>query len=267
MPLFYCSYDSKALATPHKVAVLLPGPDSMETASRSLEELYAPRGPLQVLYLLHGMNEDESTWLRRTTIEQYARRLRLALVMPYGENSFYLDMACGPAWLENLTEELPRFLRQNFALSPRREDTAIAGASMGGYGALHAALLRPDLFGAAASLSGALDLEQVVRRGHIFGLVRQGAPLVGSAQKVPGSENDLFACARRQTAQPLPRLYLCCGRQDAECLEMNRRFAAHLAALGLAHVYEEFDGGHHWPEWERQIPAMLKHLFSPDKGA
>ena len=178
MPLFYCSYDSKALATPHKVAVLLPGPDSMETASRSLEELYAPRGPLQVLYLLHGMNEDESTWLRRTTIEQYARRLRLALVMPYGENSFYLDMACGPAWLENLTEELPRFLRQNFALSPRREDTAIAGASMGGYGALHAALLRPDYL-TNALLREAVESITVAADGQVVVTLAQfAAPAV-----------------------------------------------------------------------------------------
>lgn len=111
-----------------------------------------------VLYLLHGLSDDSSIWTRLTSIERYAGELGVAVVMPQVERSFYCDMANGDAYWTFLSEELPAVVAANFKVSTAREDTFVAGLSMGGYGAFKWALRQPERFGAAASLSGALDV-------------------------------------------------------------------------------------------------------------
>ena len=97
--------------------------------------------------------------------ERYVEGLNLAVIMPAVQNSFYTDMVHGGKFLTFLTEELPAMLHDLFPLSTERADTFVAGLSMGGYGAFKLALTRPDLYAAAASLSGALDIREVVK-GH-----------------------------------------------------------------------------------------------------
>ena len=85
-----------------------------------------------VLYLLHGMSDDHSTWIRRTSVERYATQYGLALVMPNAHRSYYTDMACGLKYWTYVSEELPRLMHTFFKISDRREDTFVAGLSMGG---------------------------------------------------------------------------------------------------------------------------------------
>ncbi len=119
--------------------------------------------PFRVLYLLHGYSDDQTAWQRWTSIERYAEGLNLAVVMPAAQNSFYTDMVHGGKFFTFLTEELPAVVHDLFPLSTERADTFVAGLSMGGYGAFKLALSRPDLYAAAASLSGALDICEVVK--------------------------------------------------------------------------------------------------------
>ena len=114
-----------------------------------------------VLYLLHGLSDDHSIWLRRTSIERYADVLGLAVVMPAVNRSFYADTAYGAQYWTFVSEELPRVMHGFFPLSDKRADTFVAGLSMGGYGAFKLALTLPDRFAAAASLSGALDVVSI----------------------------------------------------------------------------------------------------------
>jgi S-formylglutathione hydrolase FrmB len=116
-----------------------------------------------VLWLLHGLSDDHTIWLRRTSIERYAAARNLAVVMPAAGRSFYQDMVGGPAYWTFLTEELPALCRNWFPISGEREDNFVAGLSMGGYGALRMALACPGRYAAAASLSGALDLPRRLR--------------------------------------------------------------------------------------------------------
>src|SRR5678815_1741952 len=97
------------------------------------------RRPYPTLYLLHGLSDDHTIWLRRTSIERYSAARNLAVVMPAGARSFYQDMASGPRYWTFLSEELPALCRQWFPLSDDREDNFAAGLSMGGYGALRLA--------------------------------------------------------------------------------------------------------------------------------
>ncbi len=125
--------------------VILPDPGKMGGV---------PVAKRKVLYLLHGLSDDASAWQRFTSIETLAAAYGLVVVMPSAGRSFYIDQPNGQKYFTYLTEELPHYLADVFGLAPRKEDTYIAGNSMGGYGAIKAALLRPELFSAAASLLG-----------------------------------------------------------------------------------------------------------------
>ena len=129
--------------------LILPEPQKMAGGSVS---------HCKLLYLLHGLSDDGSAWQRYTAIETIAGPYGLVVVMPSVSRSFYTDQPNGLKYFSYLTDELPRYLRQVFGLAPRREDTLIAGNSMGGYGAFKSAFLHPELYSAAASFSGVLSL-------------------------------------------------------------------------------------------------------------
>lgn len=122
------------------------------------------------LYLLHGMSDDHTAWQRFTAIERHVSHLNLAVVMPTTHLGWYTDMEYGNRYWTYPTQELPGICRSFFhGMSDKREDTFIAGLSMGGYGAFKAALGAPETFCAGASLSGALDIAESVHAGVIGG--------------------------------------------------------------------------------------------------
>ena len=156
MILNKCNFFSKALLNHVDVDILLPGVGDNDCVGASLEDIYAPQKPFPVLYLLHGALDDHTMWLRHTNIEEFAEKAGLAVVMPSGQNGFYTNAKYGLNYFDFITKELPLFVQKYFPVSTKREDTYIAGPSMGGYGASKCAL-RPDLYAAFADLSGAVD--------------------------------------------------------------------------------------------------------------
>ena len=100
-------------------------------------------GGLPVLYLLHGLSDNHSCWLRRTAVDRYAEEYGIAVVMPEVQRSFYCDMAHGPAYFTYIADELPQICQRLFRLSDKREDTFIAGNSMVKLEALDVETLTP----------------------------------------------------------------------------------------------------------------------------
>ncbi len=149
-----CDFYSDSLNLSTSMTVILPQQTSTQIgmAGRAFE------GLPPVLYLLHGLSDDDTIWLRRTSIERYAAPLGLAVVMPQVHRSFYTDEVYGQRYWTFLSEELPHLVAGFFRISERRQDTFVAGLSMGGYGAWKWALRQPERFAAAATLSGAVDL-------------------------------------------------------------------------------------------------------------
>src|SRR5215207_6612200 len=156
-----CDFFSVALILSTTMTVILPQETSTQIGMASRHRQGLP----PVLYLLHGLSDDDTIWLRRTSIERYVAPLGLAVVMPQVHRSFYTDEAVGGRYWTFLSEELPALVYSFFRLSDRREDTFVAGLSMGGYGALKWALRDPQRFAAASSLSGALDVERLRATG------------------------------------------------------------------------------------------------------
>ncbi len=232
------------------------------SVSLPLGKAGGPEGEMPVLYLLHGLSENHSAWLRRSRADYYAEQAGVALVMPEVQRSFYCDMAGGLNYYTYVAEELPVLCQRMFRLSGRREDTFVAGLSMGGYGALKLALRRPDRFAAAGSFSGATDVR-----------TRLAAPSNGMAEKEIAAicggtiapEDDLFPLAERAAeGGTLPALYISCGESDF-MIEDNRRFHRHLETLGIAHTYEEWPGTHNWDFWEESIRRAIA-FFSSLRG-
>ncbi|MFA5204641.1 MAG: alpha/beta hydrolase family protein [Lentisphaeria bacterium] len=254
MALLDVKFFSETLGLSCSMNVLLPQPTTAQIGMEGRTGV----GKHPVLFLLHGLSDDHSIWLRRTSIERYAAPLGLAVVMPAVDRSYYADMACGGRrYWTFLSQELPALCRAFFPLSDRREDTFAAGLSMGGYGAFKLALHHPDQFAAAGSFSGAIDVagwwpDTDAAHNQDF------HNIFGSPEQFAGSENDLFAQAARLAAAhgPLPLFYQCCGTEDF-LYKGNQRFRDHALRLGLPLTYEEGPGTHEWGYWDRQLQRFL----------
>ncbi len=170
----------------------------------------------KVLYLLHGLSDDASAWQRYSSIETYAKAYGLVVVMPSVGRSFYIDQPNGQHYFTYLIEELPRYLEDVFGIVPRRENTLIAGNSMGGYGAMKAALLHPERYFAAASFSGVLSLAIMSLLPPDDPRKAEFALLFGDLEKLPGSEHDPTVWLQRavDARVTLPKLFVACGRQE-----------------------------------------------------
>jgi len=252
MALLNCRFFSETLKESTTMTVILP-----ESAEGQIGmEQAATQGKPPVLYLLHGLSDDDSTWLRRTSIERYVAELGLAVVMPRGGRSFYANEYLGQNYWDFVSQELPDMVASMFNVSTAREDTFVAGLSMGGYGAFKLALNHPDRFAAAASLSGALD----VANSEAMLRLRQEVPQVWGPQGPNPLTDDLVALA--QTAQPeaLPRLYQVCGTEDF-LYQDNVTFAEVAAQRGISlESHLDGPGGHDWGFWDTKIRDVLNWL-------
>jgi len=244
MALLQVDFFSEALQVCSSLTAIMP-------QKRTIERL-------PVLYLLHGMSDDHTIWQRRTSIERYVENRQLAVIMPNVHRSFYTDTQYGHRYYTFVSEELPRIAQSLFHLSEQRDDTFVAGLSMGGFGAFKLALTHPERFAAAASLSGALDMageSSAQRMGEEY------TRIFGDHELMRGSANDLLALAQRvaSSANAQPNLYICCGTEDF-LYEDNARFLQHSKDLGMAVTYEEGPGEHEWGYWDRMIQNVLAWL-------
>lgn len=253
MAFFDCHFFSDSLGVSASMYVILP-----QTAQKQIGMAASDRGGKHpTLYLLHGLSDDHTIWLRRTSIERYASAMGLAVVMPAVNRSFYTDMPNGHKYWEFVSEELPALAQSFFPLSARREDNFVAGLSMGGYGAMKLGLACHERFAAAASLSGVTDIRWPVEH-HEGSEFRW---LLGEPSGLEGTTADLFHLAKELAESGLepPKLFQCCGTEDF-LYEQNIRFRDHCLSLGLPLTYEEEPGTHEWGYWDVKIRRVLEWL-------
>ncbi len=209
----------------------------------------------KVLYLLHGLSDDHTIWMRRTSIERYASRYGICVVMPNGHRSFYTDMKYGGNYYTYITKELPARMREFFRVSDRREDNFIAGLSMGGYGALKAALREPDKYAAASALSAVTDISEFCgERSELF------TAIFGEGQAVPDEDDLIKLVDAHKNDEIKPRIYIGIGRQDG-LYDQNVRFKKILEDNGYDLTYRESDGVHCWEFWDEYILYTLQWMF------
>ena len=250
MALVDCDFFSESLEVGTSVTVVLP----QETEAQiGVDATARTSAEMPVLYLLHGLSDDHTAWLRYTSIERYATAAGLAVVMPAVHRSFYTDERHGHAYWTYVADELPRVMGSFFRFSERREDTFVAGLSMGGYGALKLALRHPDRFAAAASLSGAVDLARLAgrpERRDLFARVFDGEP---------APDEDLFALLAAADVSALAPLHVSCGTEDP-LYPFSVRFADEAIAAGAKVTTDFRPGEHEWGLWDAVIRDVIDWL-------
>lgn len=225
-----------------------------------------------VIYLLHGMYGSESHWLNRGGAEATLERMIEAgelreciVVMPndggYGQGTFYVDWYDGTGRFEQyMVDDLFSYIDANYRTTADRSFRAIAGLSMGGFGAYSLALRHPEVFGAAASLSGGLG--SIGQLPYADFSRSDWARMVGPqrGEYAKGYDLALLSASLVQDAER-PALYLNCGREDS-LYQLNALFREHLSRIGYDHTYEEFDGVHDWAYWTEHLPDALRFIES-----
>lgn len=203
------------------------------------------------LYLLHGLSDDYTTWMRRTSIERFAATYGIAVVMPDGARSFYTDMKNGGAYYTYIAEELPHICESFFNISSDPKDRYIAGLSMGGYGAMKIGLKNPDRYAAIGALSPVSDIRQPYFPRDIqlvFG------------DTVPDSEELFYLATQTDANTPKPRIFVGVGKSDF-MYQDTLRLDAHFKTLHYDYTYRESEGDHCWAFWDEYIQYVLEWMF------
>lgn len=236
------NFHSYSLRTGSALNVILPADDP------------PLRRPWATLYLLHGSTEDQTHWMRWTSIERYARGWPLLVVMPYGGNGWYTNAVYGgERYEDHLLQDVVGLVERTFPVRAERSGRAIGGVSMGGYGAVKLGLKHAAQFGSVHSQSGPLAL--------LHREAGKEQKLEGALQRVFGDQpfggpEDPFALVEKLDHGRLPALWLSCGTDDA-LLGPNRAFHQHLEGMRIAHTYKEYPGGHAWGFWDQQAREAI----------
>lgn len=246
---------SESLGQSTSVSLLLPQRTSGQIG---MVGATAP-GPTPVLYLLHGASDDDTIWMRRTSIERYAAEYGLAVVMPQAGLSFYCDEVHGSRWYTWISEELPRIIGETFRVSQEREHTFVAGLSMGGFGAFKLAFNQPERFAAAASLSGAVWSTSPDLHSRLSERVMR---IWGEQGIVPGGPDDLIGQLDTIDKTALPRLYTTCGTEDF-LYDDNLHFERAAERAGVPLTVDHRPGAHEWGYWDETIQDVLAWFDLP----
>lgn len=237
---------SSAVGRTMKYRVLLP-----EGYERSRE-----RYP--VLYLLHGLAGDYLDWGTRTDLARLAGRLRLVIVMPDGGNDWYTNAANnGPRFEDYIATDLVQDVERKYRVIRARYGRAIAGLSMGGYGAIKIALRHPSEFVSAGSFSGAFRATEVAYDDSLTESLKDEIYRVfGPAGSDTRAANEVATMAMTAPVAGAPAFYLDCGTSDS-FLASNREVVAALQKRGFRYEYHEVPGAHSWEYWNARIAVFL----------
>ncbi len=263
MAVIECNMMSKSLMRNMSFYVVLPTDKAKFFDGRD----YDGRD-FKTLYLLHGYTGDHTDWLYKSRVIKYAMDKDICVVMPSGDNKFYVDNPeTGEYYSSFIVKDLVEFCEKTFPLSKKREDRFIGGLSMGGYGAIVNAFLYTDKFSAVVALSSGLILSRIAGfspddtdpkgKKTIYGSV------FGDLRQVEGSDYDYFHLARtRKTLdkKEQPRFYLACGRDDF-LFEANVEYKDELIKLGYDVTWVEDEGAHDWDFWDKYIKKSIDYLM------
>lgn len=241
-----------------------------------------------VLYLLHGGNDDYRSWTDKTDVEGLTEDLDVIVVMPdSGRSATYADWYNGgafgpPAYETHHLVEVRELLEERYRSNGRY---AVAGLSSGGYGAMSYAGRHPDLFRAAASFSGNLDIREGDLHGYTSALLQfaidggglfgpWGEPTIDEVRWRAHNPLDLapnlagvslYVAGGNGVPGPLdaqPSLGIPVDQIEAATERRSRAFLDRLHALGIPVVENLYGPGTHtWPYWERELGAALPLLL------
>ena len=223
--------------------------------------------PMKTLVLLHGYCGMCADWIWNSQIMDISNRYNLCVLLPSGENSFYLDgKETGRKYGTFVGEELLAFARKTFGISQKREDTFVGGFSMGGFGAIHLGLQFNHNFGKLFGFSAAMLVYGIkdMKPGTDNGVANYDyyKLMFGDLDKLEESENNPEVLVRkiRENQDDMPGIYLACGTEDF-LIHSNQRFADFLTGQQVAYTFEKGPGYHNYDFWNRYLEPAVKCLL------
>ena len=257
MVLFRGDIKCKSLQRRTSISVILPA-DNINFLNDS-EEI-VPQ-PYRTLYLLHGLYGSDDIFLANTSIQKFAEDNGIAIVIPCGENSFYVDNEKAHAFYgEYVGQELLDITRNIFPLSDKREDTFIAGFSMGGYGAIRNGLKYSQNFSKIGMISAALITDDIVNYTSDDNVLRSRQfyeSIFGNLDELKGSDADPKALINN--CDDIPDIFMACGENDF-LIDKNIDFYEFLKSNDVECEFVKAPGEHTWEFSERYIKEFIKRL-------
>lgn len=262
LPLFLLLVNFMALTTSAQAAHV----DTVEIYSPSMRknirclvvtpESYTVTGmPYPVLYLLHGWSGNYAGWLTEAPqLRQHAETYQMLIVCPDGGyDSWYIDSPVDSTvrYETHLTREVVPYIDYYYHTRGDITGRAISGLSMGGHGAMSLAIRHPDIFGAAGSMAGGLDLRMFKKNNwDLEGVL--GDP---SEYWQNWEDYSVVNLVSRLKKQELP-LIIDCGLGDF-FLEANREMHQLLLEAKYPHEYTERPGEHNRDYWGNAVDFQV----------
>lgn len=263
MAYIQTTFAANTLKRWNEIEVILPVEEVIPSENKKPE--YFP-----TLYLLHGYGGNSKDWCTYSNIRRYAEDHNIAVVMPSGENGFYVDNEELGIGNGSYIKELVEFTRRIFPLSPKREDTYIGGLSMGGFGALRNGMFYSDIFSKIICLSGAFIIEDIIgaEKGSQVGIesYEYYQRVFGDLKTVADTEKSPLYCAKMAAEHGnAPEVFMACGTEDF-LLKNNRNMETELKKAGIDVSYSEGPGAHEWNFWDHWINKGIQWLCSQKEG-
>lgn len=221
----------------------------------------------KTLYLLHGYYGYNADWLLKGRAYELSAEHNLAIVMPSGENSFFMDCeGAGGQFGQYAGFELVDYTRRTFPLSDAREDTFAAGLSMGGLGALRSGLLNNKAFSKIATFSCALIIDDLknAKKGDAIHIADYAfyERFFGDLSIVDKTKNDPrnIIDEMLENGETIPDIYLACGKDDY-LIEQNKAFSRFLNERGVPHIFVGGEGRHAWSYWANALPPAVEWML------
>ena len=261
MALIQCNFFSSSLMRTVTINVILPTDKKVFPGQPKPEEK-----SFKTLYLMHGILGNYTDWVSSTRLQTWAQDKNIAIIMPSGDNSFYVDKPVpGERYGTFIRKELVEFTRKSFPLSHKREDTFIGGLSMGGYGAIINGLMAPETFSVVCALSAATiagRVEHLIENSdNIFYSKEFFERVFGDSQKFIGSDHDYVTVAKKlaESNNQKPKIFMACGYDD-NLFESNQLFKDQLQSLNFEVTWIEDQGKHDWDFWNKYIEKFINWL-------
>ena len=243
---------STAMNKTYKAAVAIPNSYAKSKAN------------YPVVYLLHGAYGHFKDWLSSTPdkklVHNLADQYNIIIVMPEGETfSFYLDSPTntGSQFETYITQEVIQKIDQTYRTVKDKKGRVITGLSMGGHGALYLSTKHPELFSAAGSMSGAVDMG-TIRNSDEPEKTNKMMESVFGPEGASQEVYDSYAVIGMVTKMKENKLDLIidCGVDDF-LIESNRELHRRLLYAKVPHDYTERPGAHTWEYWENALPYYI----------
>ena len=246
--------------------------DTLEVASAAMSKTYKAaivlpnsyaksKKTYPVMYLLHGAYGHFADWLKNTPnkdlVKNLADQYNMIIVMPEGETfSFYLDSPVnqGSQFETFITQEVIQKVDKTYRTINNKNGRVITGLSMGGHGALYLSAKHPELFCAAGSMSGAVDMSVMLNRDSSAQVVKLMQPIFGDKSDQPEmyKQYAVLGMIDKIKTNKLP-LIIDCGVDDF-LIEPNKELHRRLVYSKVDHDYTERPGAHTWDYWENSLP-------------